>query len=116
MNDELGASPIGNYLRDAVHWNLREVDLERGLAELVTERTSRNSMSRRDAESLGAKCAQTPSSECSYSGEISYRLNGLPQDSPHQGKRTVVNIQVRFSHLKPQEISVHKDEREISDE
>jgi hypothetical protein len=115
-NDELGMSPIGNYLREDIRWNSRGVDLERGIAKLIAERFPAKSISREDAESLGAQCAQPPDTDCSYSGEISYRLGGLPHDSPHQGKRTLVNIKVKFSYLPPQDVVVQKHEYEMPDE
>src|SRR5208283_2904393 len=88
--DGLGTGPIGNYLRKD-QWGHSEVDLEHGIAELINERSSTKAISREDAESLGVQCAPAPSTECSYSGELWFRVGPLPPESPHYGKRTVVN-------------------------
>jgi hypothetical protein len=115
--DELGNGIIGNYLREADHWNLRsENELKRDIAKLIIQRISTKDASGKDAESLGVRCARPPGTECSYSGEVSYRLGGLPQNSPHQGKKTIVTIRVLFSYLKPEELVVEKREREIAAE
>ena len=99
--DGLGDGAIGNYLREAGHRNHSEVELRREIAELIFRQFSTKSVSRLQAESLGARCEKPPSTECNYLGEMSYRLSGLPRGSHHEGKRTVVSFKVRFSYLKP---------------
>jgi hypothetical protein len=113
--DGLGSSPIGNFLRKD-QWNSSDVDIKRGIAGLISERSSKKGISRDDAESLGARCEPAPSTECTYSGEMWFRIGPLPHDSPQYGKRTIVKMQVRFSCLKPQELVLQKQEYDVADE
>jgi hypothetical protein len=111
----LGASPIGNFIRKDS--GDRTDGLKSAIVEFVKQQTSAKGVSRKDAESLGMRCAPAPSTDCTYSGEFWSRTDrGLPSDSPHYGKRTIEHIDVGFSYLKPHEVVVQRYEHDVPDE
>ena len=113
--DGLGTSPMGDFLRE-VSWESTEDGMTRHVAKFINEQTTANGISRKDAESLGMQCAPAPSTECRYSGEMWSRIERIPPEAPHYGKRTIKNIDVRFSYLKPQSLVVHVRLHDIPDE
>ena len=111
----LGTSPIGKFLRKA-STNHTEDGLKAATVEFIKAETFGKRLSRNEAEALGMQCAPAPSTECTYSGELWYRLEGLAPSSPHYGKRTIENIDVRFSYLKPQQLVLQMREHDIPEE
>src|SRR5690349_8871297 len=75
--DDLGTSPIGNYLRDE-STDHTEAGLKARIAEFIMAQVSAQGLSRKQAEALGMQCAQAPSTECTYSGSRWYRIERLP--------------------------------------
>jgi hypothetical protein len=115
LNEEgLGESVIGNYMRTAWHGSLNN-HVQEDVIKLM-KLTPGKAFTRQDAESLGAHCSPAPSTECKYVGELWYVSHGLPASSAHYGKRVIVNIEVSFSYLKPQELVVREQERLIPDD
>jgi hypothetical protein len=115
VNEEgLGDSVIGNYMR--IVWDSPFDDSVKPSIIKLIKQTPGKGFTRQDAESLGAHCAPAPSTECKYVGEGWFRSHGLPANSPYFGKRIIVNIEVSFSYLKPQELVVRRQERLVPDD
>lgn len=112
--EALGTSPLGNFIRTYPG------DGPDGYKSLVTQfvkdNTSANGISREEAEDLGMKCAPAPSTECTYSGELWTRSDGLPPTSPYYKTRNLKRIKVRFSYVKPHAVVVEASLQVVPDE
>jgi hypothetical protein len=111
--DDLGTSPIGQFLRSKFLWEISEDEIVRGVRELLTS-SSKVSGSRTDAESIGMDCENLPSTTCHYIGKVVYRFEGLPQGSAHRDKQTVLTVQIDLlSYTNFNNLTVRKEKTEV---
>jgi hypothetical protein len=111
----LGTGQIADYIRKESSAR-GAANLEAQIAKFIVRSIPKKGLSREDAESLGMTCAAAPSTECTYSGEFWSRTDRLPPGSRHYGMRTIFNIQIHLSYLKPRELVVQVREHDIPDE
>jgi hypothetical protein len=116
-DDGLGTSIIGRFLSEKVLWNMTEEDITRGIKDILASSASRKGNVRSAVELVGMRCDNPPSTTCNYIGKAVYQLHGLPKDSPHRNKRTVVTVYLSLSsYADPSGLTVHKETLEIPTE
>jgi hypothetical protein len=104
----LGDSAIGQYLREKLEWNTKEEDLRQGIEELMAA-SPKSADPNADAASLGLNC-QALGRKCIYTGNVVYRFNGVPADSPHRGKQDTILIRVEIaSYPNPETLTVRRE-------
>ncbi len=112
--DDLGTSPIGQFLRSKFLWEITEDEIVRGVRELLTSSASKVRGSRSDAESIGMDCENLPSTTCRYVGKATYRFEGLPQG---RTKQTIITVSIELSsYMNLNKLAVHKEKTDISGE
>jgi translation elongation factor EF-1beta len=116
--DGLGESIIGRFLMEKVPWNVeKEDDIARGIKSILANSISKGGDVRSAVESTGMRCDSVPSTTCNYIGNVVFWLHGLPKNSPHRNKKTIVTIYVKLqSYAELSSLIVRKEEAETTAE
>jgi hypothetical protein len=110
--DGLDRSAIGQFLIE--NWNSREDTIARGIKDILATSISGKHDPRSAVESIGMHCDSLPSTTCNYVGSVAFWFDGLPKNSPHRSKKTIVTVYIKLSsYANLNSVIVRKEEVEV---
>jgi hypothetical protein len=96
---------------------MNEEDITGGIKDILASSVSRGGDARSAAESAGMRRDSVPSTTCNYVGKAIYRFGGLPKDSEHRNRQTIITVYIKLSsYTDLNSLIVRKEEIEVQTE